>query len=148
MPTYTNTNLATRNLIRILIADDDELVRLGLRLTLQGQPGLEVVGIASDGAQAVELSKQCLADVVILDYEMPRLNGLTAATQIRQLQPAARIILHTSHDGLETAAEQYPDIDAFCAKGASGPELIALIRELAQPNPPEAGSGPQRSQPV
>ncbi|MBD2104356.1 response regulator transcription factor [Leptolyngbya sp. FACHB-261] len=130
MPTYTP--LPTSACLRILIADDDELVRLSLKLALQHQSGLVVVGSASNGAQAVDFSDKYQPDIIIMDYQMPQLNGLEAAEAIRQRQPTTRIILHTSHDDLEAVSEQNPSIDAFCPKGAPVPELVSLICQVGQ----------------
>jgi len=84
--------------IRILVADDHELVRLGIRSLLNGQPDFLVVCEASDGVDAVTKAKQYQPDVVLLDISMPQLNGLAAAPVIREVAPHAQILIVTDHD--------------------------------------------------
>ena len=75
------------NPIRVLLADDHKLIRAGLRLVVDQQPDLSVVGEADDGRQAVELAKSLKPDVVVMDIGMPNLNGIEAARQIRDDSP-------------------------------------------------------------
>ncbi|MEV8319217.1 response regulator transcription factor [Streptomyces sp. NPDC059900] len=87
---------------RILLADDHALVRRGVRLILDAEPGLTVVGEAGDGAQAIEMARAEAPDLVILDIAMPRLTGLQAARELSRLQPGVRILILTMYDN-----EQY-----------------------------------------
>ena len=73
--------------IRVLLADDHKLIRAGLRLVVDQQPDLSVVGEADDGRQAVELAKSLKPDVVVMDIGMPNLNGIEAARQIGEIGP-------------------------------------------------------------
>jgi DNA-binding NarL/FixJ family response regulator len=84
--------------LRILVADDHGIVRAGIRLLLERQPGMEVVGEASDGAEAVELAIRLRPDLSILDVGMPRLTGLQAAREIRAQRPDARVLMLSMHD--------------------------------------------------
>jgi two-component system, NarL family, response regulator NreC len=84
-------------MIRILLADDHELVRKGLRVLLESTPGLNVVGEASDGLEAVELAERYRPDIVIMDIMMPGLSGLDATLQVRQRVPDARVVLLSMH---------------------------------------------------
>ncbi|MEU6485518.1 response regulator transcription factor [Streptomyces sp. NPDC046887] len=84
--------------IRILLADDHALVRRGVRLILDGEPDLEVVAEAGDGAEAVELARSERPDLAILDIAMPRLTGLQAARELGRLQPGPRMLILTMHD--------------------------------------------------
>ena len=79
--------------LRILLADDHEIVRRGLCALLQKHEGWEVCGEASDGRQAIEMAKQLKPDVVILDIGMPSLNGLDATRQLLQHDPQFKIIV-------------------------------------------------------
>jgi DNA-binding NarL/FixJ family response regulator len=85
------------NSIRILLADDHRVLRAGLRLLLERQPGFSVVAEASDGHQTVELVKQHSPDIVLLDIAMPHLNGVEAARQIHARQPDVGIIILSMH---------------------------------------------------
>ena len=75
--------------IRILLVDDHPIVRQGLKTLLEGHSGWEVIGEASDGAEAVEKAKNLNPDVMVLDVTMPRMNGLEATRQILSRQPKA-----------------------------------------------------------
>jgi DNA-binding NarL/FixJ family response regulator len=90
---------------RILIADDNRPVRLGLRRLLERQPGWEVCGEAVDGRDAVQKSRELHPDVIILDFKMPRANGLEAAHEITKADPRVLILLCTIYLS-EQLAEQ------------------------------------------
>jgi DNA-binding NarL/FixJ family response regulator len=111
---------------RILVADDHAIVRQGLRLILEGQPDMEVVGEAGDGAEAVALAQKIRPHLVVLDVSMPRLTGLQAAQQVAKLAPDVRILILSMHDN-----EQY-FFEALRA-GASGYVLKSAIdRDLVE----------------
>ena len=71
------------DVIRVVLVDDQELVRTGFRLVLGGQPDIEVVGEAGDGAEAIEVAARTRPDVVVMDVRMPRMDGVTATRRIR-----------------------------------------------------------------
>ncbi len=85
-----------RHSIRILIADDHAIVRKGLHTLITSEPGMEIVGEASDGIEAVQQARALQPDVILLDMVMPRQNGLEAIRQIKGENPEARIIVLTS----------------------------------------------------
>jgi DNA-binding NarL/FixJ family response regulator len=102
-----------RKKIRILVAEDHTVTRLGLRFIVESHDRLELVGEAINGADAVEKVKQAQPDVVILDVEMPVMDGIAAAAEIRAESPKTKIVMFTSHK-----SEQ--DIFSALAAGANG----------------------------
>jgi DNA-binding NarL/FixJ family response regulator len=117
--------------LRILIADDHEVVRRGLASLLQAQPGWEVVGEASDGREAVEKAKQLKPDFAILDIGMPNLNGLAATRQLAQLDPDCKIIVLTITDSDHVIREA---LDAgargFVLKSDAVRDLVSAVEAL------------------
>lgn len=118
--------------LQILLAEDDELFRLGLRIRLQQEPGFEVVAEAEDGETAVELAKQMPIDIVLLDIGLPGIGGLEACRQLKQQQPTLPILVLTSHSQsalvgrlIEAGAQGY------CLKGIASDTLILAIRSVA-----------------
>jgi DNA-binding NarL/FixJ family response regulator len=83
---------------RILVADDHEMVRQGLRAVLEAHPGWEVCGEAANGLEAVSQAHALKPDIVVLDFAMPELNGLGAARQIRQELPQIEVLILTMHE--------------------------------------------------
>jgi DNA-binding NarL/FixJ family response regulator len=111
---------------RILLADDHALVRRGVRLILDAEPGLRVVAEAGDGAEAVARAKEHKPDLAILDIGMPRLTGLQAARELSRVAPGVRILILTMYDN-----EQY-FFEALKA-GASGYVLKSVAdRDLVE----------------
>lgn len=88
---------ATSMLTRFLVVDDSDLVRQGLRTVLQANPEWEVCGEAPDGLIAVELFKELHPTVVIVDFQMPGLNGIETARRMLEIAPAVPIVLFTQH---------------------------------------------------
>jgi len=100
--------------LRVLLADDHEVVRLGLRSLLSRYSEFEVVGEAADGHQAVRLSQETSPDVVVMDVRMPGLSGIDACREIKRARPEVRVIMLTSYaeddllvDALEAGASGY-----------------------------------------
>jgi len=93
------------NTLRILIADDHDLVRKGLRMLIEEHPGWTVCAEARSGREAVELAAQHHADIVVIDISMPDLNGLEATRLIRKSCPKSEVLVITHHDSDEMAAE-------------------------------------------
>ena len=117
--------------IGILIADDHPVVRQGLRTFLETQDGLEVVGEASDGAEAAELAQRLLPDVVLMDLVMPGLDGVEATRRIREISPSTKVIVLTSFDEDEKV---FPSVKAGAAgyllKDVRPQELAEAVRRV------------------
>jgi len=88
-------------MIRVLICDDQDVVREGLSAILGTAPGIEVVGMAEDGARAVELTEKHKPDIILMDLNMPGMNGIQATRVIRERFPSARILALTTYDADE-----------------------------------------------
>jgi DNA-binding NarL/FixJ family response regulator len=117
---------------RVLIADDDALIRTGLRLILDTQDDLEVVGEAADGHVAIRQSRALHPDVVLMDVQMPQLNGLQATVQITALEPAPRVLILTTFELDEYVFEALRSgASGFVLKRIPAEELLAAIRTVA-----------------
>lgn len=120
-------------MLRILIADDHEVARQGIRSVLEDHPGWEVCGEARDGREAVEAAGQLNPDVFLLDIGMPNLNGLDAARQILAMNPEAIILILTIHDSEQVVREVLAaGARGFLLKSDAGLELIAAVEALQQ----------------
>ena len=93
-----------RERIKVLLADDHPLLAIGLRMTINEWEEFDVVGIASDGVEAVALCKELRPDLVIMDMQMPRLTGPEAISQIKAHNPAVRVLALTTFDDAETVS--------------------------------------------
>lgn len=117
--------------IRILIADDEELVRTGLQMILRAEASLEVVGEARDGEEAVVLAKRLQPDVVLMDIRMPRLDGLEATRRIRE-SDGPRVVVLTTFDLDEHVFRALrAGASGFLLKDTPATQLIAAIRAVA-----------------
>ena len=120
-------------MIRVAIADDQELVRNGLRMILEGEPDFEVVGEVGDGAAAVDLAERTQPDVLLMDVQMPGKDGLAAARQIVELGGPTRILMLTTFD-LDEYVYQAMRAGAagFLLKDMSGEEIVSAVRQAAR----------------
>ncbi|MCX5173234.1 response regulator [Streptomyces antibioticus] len=136
LTTTTTTTAAPPRPIRILLADDHALVRLGVRLILDREPDLEVVAEAGDGAEAVEAARHADVDLAILDIAMPRLTGLQATRELAALKPGLRILMLTMHDN-----EQYlfqalkSGACGYVLKSVADRDLVAACRAAMRDEP-------------
>jgi PAS domain S-box-containing protein len=124
--------------MRILIADDHEFVRRGVRALLQSRPGWTVCGEAVDGRDAVKKAEQLKPDVVVMDVSMPNLNGLEAMREVLRILPKTRVLLlsqHTSPGMMKEAL--HAGAQGFIVKSSASQDLI---RALEKVNPPETSS--------
>lgn len=116
----------TREPIRVLIVDDQELFRRGMKMLLSAEPGIEVVGEAGDGLEGTTLAASIAPDVVLLDVRMPKRSGLEACTAIKDVVPSAKIIMLTVSD-------EEADLYEAVKSGASGYLLKdSSIEDVAQ----------------
>ncbi|HEY8481431.1 MAG TPA: response regulator transcription factor [Spirillospora sp.] len=116
--------------IRVVLVDDQELVRAGFRMVLDAQPDIEVVGEASDGAQALEMLRRTPADVVLMDVRMPRMDGIEATRRIvAQSGPKVVILTTFDHDEYAFAAIK-AGAGGFLLKDAGPAQLIEAIKAV------------------
>ena len=121
------------NPVRILLADDHTVMRNGLRLLLERQPNLQVVGEAADGRQAVALSESANPDVVIMDIGMPNLNGIEAARQIVNRNPRTAIAILSMHsDESYVIRALKAGARAYLLKDSAEADLLAAVRALSE----------------
>ena len=118
--------------LRILLVDDQPLVRMGFRMLLDAVPDLEVVGEAGDGERAVAMASALAPDVVLMDVRMPVLDGIAATEAIVAADPDARVLVVTTFDLDESAfAALRAGASGFLLKDARPEELVAGIRSVA-----------------
>ncbi|MBI5301838.1 MAG: response regulator transcription factor [Chloroflexi bacterium] len=117
--------------IRVLIVDDQEIVRQGLAIILRGQPDLQVVGLAEDGERAITLAREHQPDIALMDIKMPKLNGIQATQKIAQVSKATQVIILTTFDtdelifaGIRAGARGY------LLKDAPSDALLDAIRRV------------------
>ncbi len=118
-------------MLRILIADDHEVARHGIRALLEGHAGWDVCAEAKDGREAVELASSVSPDLILLDIGMPNLNGLEAARQILASSPDTPILILTMHDSEQVVREVLrAGARGFLLKSDAGRDLVAAVEAL------------------
>ncbi|MCH6468469.1 response regulator [Sinomonas terrae] len=118
--------------LRLLLVDDQPLLRVGFRLVLESEEGIEVVGEAGDGAEAVRLTRELAPDVVLMDVRMPRMDGIEATRLIAAAQSPARVIILTTFDLDEYAfAGLQAGASAFLLKDVAPADLVQAVRLVA-----------------
>ena len=119
--------------LRILLADDHEVVRDGIRRQIEAEATWEICGEAADGRKAVALAEQLKPDVVVLDMGMPELNGLEAARQIKRALPKTEVLIFTGEESDQLIHEVFAaGARSYILKSDIGGHLIAAIRALGE----------------
>jgi DNA-binding NarL/FixJ family response regulator len=119
--------------VRILIADDHDVVRKGLRFLLETQPGWEICAEVANGREAVAKAQELRPDVDLLDLTMPDLNGLEAARQILKAVPTTEVLILTMHESEETIREVLRvGARGYVLKSDAGRDLVAAVEALSQ----------------
>jgi len=114
--------------IHILLADDHTILRAGLKMMLNAQPDMEVVGEASDGRQAITETQRLQPDIILMDITMPEMNGIEATRQIKKLVPESRILILTMHEHDEYVFQALrAGASGYMLKEAADTELISAL---------------------
>lgn len=117
--------------LRILIVDDHELVRRGLRSILVTRPEWEICGEAADGSNAIEKARELKPDIVLLDITMPHVNGLDAARIIRRDVPRAKVIILSQYDESEMRSRAFEaGAQGYISKSDAARQLLVAIESL------------------
>lgn len=119
--------------IRVLLAEDHRIVREGIRLILEGQDDIQVVGEASTGAEVVRAARELRPDVVIMDIGMPELNGLEATRRIREELPETQVVALTVHEADDYFFRMlHAGASSYVLKGAPSSELVQAVRAASR----------------
>ena len=122
--------------LRILLADDHELVRQGLRALIEGQPGWQVCGEATTGREAVAKTRELKPDIVVMDFTMPELNGMEATRQICAALPRTQVLVLTMHDSEELVREVLAaGARGYVLKSDAGRALVDALKAMAEQKP-------------
>lgn len=125
------TTLENHKVIRILLVDDHAVMRAGTRRFLEDEHDFLVVGEAADGDEALELAERIEADVVLLDINLPRVDGVKTARLLRQRKPGWRIVILTGYNSEAALHALYRlGVDGYLMKTSSDVELVAAIRSV------------------
>src|SRR5215470_14928415 len=116
----------------ILLAEDHQMVREGLKALVNSQPDMKVIGEAGDGSAAVEQARELDPDVVVMDVSMPRMSGLEATEKIKKATPAVKVLALTRHTDTGFLRQLFKaGVDGYVVKQSASSELIRAIRTVA-----------------
>lgn len=119
--------------LRIMVADDHEVVRRGLRSLLEAQPGWVVCAESSDGREVIKKAAELKPDVIVLDIAMPNLNGLEATRQLLKMDPSTRVLVLTLHDSEQMIRDVLSaGARGFLLKSDAARDLVAAVEALRQ----------------
>jgi DNA-binding NarL/FixJ family response regulator len=122
---------------RLVLADDHHLLRRGFRSLLSNEPGLEVVGEASTGLEAIEICRRLAPDLVLMDVRMPEMDGITATRRIKHEQPGVSVLMVTMHENPDYLFEAVKAGAAgYVLKDASGERLLSAVRRTLEGESP------------
>jgi DNA-binding NarL/FixJ family response regulator len=117
--------------LRLLIVDDQPLIRRGLAMMLATEPGIDIVGQAADGVEAIEMALATSPDVVVMDLQMPRASGVVATREITAQRPATRVVVLTTYDQDDLVFEAIrAGAKAYLLKDASEAEVLDTVRAV------------------
>ncbi|GAA6615969.1 response regulator transcription factor [Scytonema sp. NUACC26] len=119
--------------LRVIVVDDHELTRLTLKLAFSRQENIQVVGLASNGQEAIELVERTHPDVIVLDLQMPIMDGWSASRHIKAIAPDTQIVAYSSVEDVKFQdPKEVGSLDAVCKKDVPTTELIELVRQLGK----------------
>ncbi|HEV8459916.1 MAG TPA: response regulator transcription factor, partial [Gaiellaceae bacterium] len=119
-------------MITVVLADDQALVRAGFQLILSAEPGIEVVGEAGDGLEAVSVAIELAPDLVLMDIRMPELDGIEATRRLLAQSPATRVLMLTTFDLDEYVVDAFrAGASGFLLKTAPRDQLVAAVRTVS-----------------
>lgn len=120
-------------MIRVMLVDDQPVVRQGLRMRLALERDVEVVAEAGDGSAALELARRERPDVVVMDVEMPGMDGITATEELRRIAPASAVVILSIHEDAQTRARaQAAGAAAFVGKHEGPDALLDVMLALGR----------------
>jgi len=122
-----------KTIIRVLLVDDHEVARRGIRSVLAGNPGLEVVGESADGEEAIKKASELRPDIILLDISLPGISGIDAARSVHKISPETRVIFVSQHDSVRIAKDAMSfGASGYVVKSDAGRDLLAAIDAVQQ----------------
>jgi two-component system response regulator NreC len=122
--------------LRILVADDHEVMRTGVRALIEQEPGWQVCGTATNGQEAVDAARKLKPDVVVLDMTMPELDGLSALREIKHTVPNTEVVIFSAYHSEEVIEELFDSgAKSYIQKSDASRHLVAAIKSLAEHKP-------------